>query len=705
MEGVTKSITLNDLKKIKLESAVRRLKIAYYCSIVLGTINLTAEFFFIGLYKNYIGKILVVGCYGLLIFINNWISKDKRLAKVFSFILGEILNCLMIYLAYIKEPEYRIIWIQLASFIVMYYQANLLENIQQMILLSLKHTFLWTSAFCYFSKSSVNFKPCAWMAVVGLFCLIFFDSYLSHLQDLDIIISKDRVKEANKKLNKILDAIPKCVLVLSENLNLEFFNSTLKALILEESIIDYLGSIKYYMRFQKGSIDTQILEDIKSSLKLCIGTTVVYGITENYGNLVEWSAKIETWEERKVVILFGKDVTETIKLQKESEENKYKSALLRTVSHELRTPTSAMLAMAQCLLDSKELSKENQERVNIMSSSCAYLLCLINDLLDYAQIMAGCLKILKIPFNLTQLLEECLKVVQVEINQDRVKSETKFLTSIPEEIISDPYRLKQVIINLLGSAKKFTKNGFIILEVSYSSPRLTVSCKDSGAGIEKEKQSGLFCQFGKLEDTVLNPQGVGLGLYISNMLIRELGGSGIKVDSVIGQGSTFTFEIVIEESKNSPSSSDVAEENANINLPYNTLAKLMEKTKILIVDDTYFNILAYIQIFKLEGINCSYALDGAEAISKIKNNKYDCVIMDCEMPILDGWEATKTLKEMLNSGEILKLPPIIGATAHDSDAIKYKCIEAGMDDILFKPCPRKDIINKVMHWIQASKFL
>ena len=405
------------------------------------------------------------------------------------------------------------------------------------------------------------------------------------------------------------------------------------------------------------------------------------------------------------MIIFGKEVTELIKLQKESMENKYKSSLLRTVSHELRTPTNAMLTMAQCLLESNQLSKENLERVNIMSSSCTYLLCLINDLLDYAQIMAGCLKILKVSFDLKKLLTECLKVIEIELSYTEVKSDIIYLTSIPEEMISDPYRIKQIVINLLSNAKKFTKKGSIILEVAYEDYDLMISCKDTGTGIEEEKISKLFTLFGKLEDTLMNPQGVGLGLYISNMLVHELGGKDIEVKSKLGEGASFSFCIKVESVHHSLSGSDVADENSNIMMPCNVAAKLLKKDSILIVDDTYFNILAYVQIFKSEGFECFYALNGNEAIEKTKKYTYDCIIMDCEMPTLDGWQATKQLKKLSLAGEINKLPPIIGASSHDTDSIKYKCIDSGMDDIIFKPCPRKDIINKVRHWIEASKFL
>ena len=215
--------------------------------------------------------------------------------------------------------------------------------------------------------------------------------------------------------------------------------------------------------------------------------------------------------------------------------------------------------------------------------------------------------------------------------------------------------------------------------------------------------SNLFKSFGKLENTVLNPLGVGLGLYISNMLIHELGGNGLKVSSILGKGSTFTFQIPITPIIIAGSETDVADENSNISFPISTSTKLFEKAHILIVDDTYFNILAYFQIFTGEGIICDHAMNGAEAIEKVKGAKFDLILMDCEMLGMNGWETTIFLKELAAKGEINRVPPIIGTTAYDSESVKSQCIVAGMDDLLSKPCPKKDTIQKIMHWIEKSR--
>lgn len=701
----SKIFKINDeLGKTKTISAVRRMQIVYYISFGICLSNLAASIPTEDFSENIKSKAVYILICITLMLIHNWVKSCESSARLLSFIIGELINAKLIYFAYIAEKDLIIIWGQFAPLIIMHFQSYLLGSTSGKILVSLKHILQWGVANYYFSSSTFFFSPFIVSSILGLFAFIICCCYLEHLQYFDMNLSKENLIQANKKLKSLIEANPKCISVLSSSMEILFFNSTLKNLLNESSIISYLKSIKYHIRYPQASMGNQVIFDIEDSINLLEGTRVIYGVTENQGIFIEWGGKIDMWDDKKVVILIGKNVTDLIKLEKKIVEDEYKSVLLRTVSHELRSPTNAMLAMSECVLDSKELSEENQERVQIIASSCGYLQCLINDLLDYSQIMAGCLKVLNIPFDLPQLLNECLKMFSLELAKLKINSEVKYITDVPRKVITDPHRLKQIIINLLSNSKKFTRHGSISLLVSYISPQLIISCEDTGLGIKEENISKLFHAFGKLEETVSNPQGVGLGLYISNMLAKELGGKFVEIISEPGKGSKFTFFIQVELPRALSFDSEIPEENANVNCP-SILVKTIEKMEILIVDDTYFNVLAYVQIFKSEGINCSDAANGLEAIEKIKEKRFDCVIMDCEMPVLNGWDTVKKLKELERTGEVLKLPPIIGSTAHDTDFVKQQCLEAGMDDVIFKPCPKKDIIHKVNHWLGASKFL
>jgi CheY-like chemotaxis protein len=234
--------------------------------------------------------------------------------------------------------------------------------------------------------------------------------------------------------------------------------------------------------------------------------------------------------------------------------------------------------------------------------------------------------------------------------------------------------------------------------VIYESSRLKFTCSDTGIGIPTNKLGTLFKEFSKIEESNnFNLQGVGLGLVISNQLVKALGGEGILVNSEFGVGSSFIFEVSAEESYNS--ACDIANEGINISVP-SLLAKTMHrKIEVLIVDDVYFNIIALLEMFKQTGIICKYAMNGEEAIEKVMKNNFSCILMDCEMPIMDGWQTSKKLKTLQQEKAILNLPPILACTAYQSEIIKAKCFDHGMCDVIQKPCPREMIFERVHYWI------
>jgi CheY-like chemotaxis protein len=399
------------------------------------------------------------------------------------------------------------------------------------------------------------------------------------------------------------------------------------------------------------------------------------------------------WDDKKAMILSGRNVTKMVQMEKLKSESEYKTMLVNTVSHELRTPANAILTSAKLVQQSGELSKTNADRIDLLISSCSYQLCLINDLLDYAQIVAGSLKISKLPVKIRSFFEECSKFIEVQLSPE--VSLHKSLDCIPKVLLLDPNRLKQIILNLLSNARKFTRKGSITFEVTYRAPNLIISCKDTGIGIPQDKLAKLFTQFGKLENgEALNSQGVGLGLVISNMLVQKLGGNGIVVTSVPGKGSCFSFGVQAEEV--GLAASGVAEEDSSVFLPGMLTKSLHFRVDVLVVDDVYFNIMAYLQIFKAEGIYCDYALSGEEAIEMIKRKKYALVLMDCEMPGIDGWQTVERLAEMRKKGQVGGLPPIIATTAYNREDVREKCFSVGMHDVVMKPCEKRELMAKVM---------
>lgn len=684
-----------DLLENKTVWGLKRLNLAFYISIILGSFNIISEVLSKGILENWAYKLILLIVYGSFILINKSINKNHDLVKYVSFTFGEILIWVLIYFAYVEEPECALIWVQLSTFVMVFYQSYLMISIKSIIFLSVKNTLEWVVAGIYFSSINMdNFAP----FVSGIFALpifIFACTYFEYLQDIDLCKAKKIAEDSSLKISSLIEAIPDNICVISQRLIEAFMNSSMEVLLNSMPISEYLEKLQYHIRYSRdNNIGNCIINDIESAFLLEIGSQITFGVTKRDQEYIEWSGKLVIWEGTLSLILFSKNVSKLIQLEKDSIENQYKSTLLSTVSHELRTPSNAMLSMVDLIKSSGSISEENMSRLDLITSSCSYLLCLINDLLDYSQIMAGSLKISNISFNIEKILNECIKLIQVQLQYSSITLHVKYLTQVPRTLISDPYRIKQILLNLLSNARKFTKSGTISIDVLYNAPNLHFLCQDTGIGIPEEKINLLFKEFGKIHDAQLNPLGVGLGLYISNMLVYELSGSGIKVDSTLGKGSCFSFSVVVQEAENSDEE-EIPEENANVNLPDVNGKKIEKNKEILIVDDVYFNILAYMQILKSEGYNCSIAQNGLEAIEAVAKKEFACVLMDCEMPMMNGWEATVELKRMESIGKIKKMPPVIGCTAHSSETVKYQCFASGMVDFIVKPSPRELIIEKI----------
>jgi signal transduction histidine kinase/CheY-like chemotaxis protein len=690
------------LREIKHNSAIQRLNFANQIGVVLGIISGVSELLTHDILSHYGTKIA-------LIFINLFhtlapivLRKNSGYAKMISIGLAELINIILISYAFVIHKDTEMIWIHLSALTIFFYESYLFSDVKWLLLFSLKQTGIWVISGYMFSRISLKDPSSLFTGISGTAIYYFSCCYFEYLKDIEMCKSKLEVLSTNEKIVSIVESIPDSILVITKEINSVFTNSNFRSLLGDKSILQYLTDSKYQRRyFGHNESKAAIIDDFKESFELELGTEISFGITEQNKELTEWKGKIINWEDTVSMILFGKNVSNLIKLEKESSENQYKSALLRTVSHELRTPINAILAMTEMIKSSQHMSLENIERLEIVSGSCSYQLCLINDLLDYAQIIAGCLKISYIPFNVKQLLTECLKLIEIQTYGSSLKLDL-VVGEIPETIVSDPYRIKQIILNLLTNAKKFTQKGCILLEALYSNKTLTIKCTDTGIGIPPEKLSILFTQFGRIDNSSsINPHGVGLGLVISNMLVKELGGDKIYVSSELNKGSCFSFSISLDEMHGNLM--DIAEENVRVVLPCIITKSLLDKTEILIVDDAYFNIIAISQILKTEGINCSYALNGEDALNKIRNTKFACVLMDCEMPILNGWETTTRIKELYEKNEIDSIPAIIASTAHSSETIKQRCFDCGMDDIMIKPCPRDIMINKIKYWVQKYK--
>lgn len=696
MDKLYNDSILREMRKNKLEWSTFRLSLANYTNLIIWSMHIMLECYFHGVFNEIVSKLTTSFIYASSLVLITFFKRTQMNTAIFSFLHGEILIFYLMYNSFYSQGNTGAPFAFLTALVLIFFQSYLITNVGQIILFAGKFAaeILFFAYFSDFFSQSVNKN--------SLICLISSPLYLGlcmyfdYLQDIQVFNAKRQAENTMDKIEYIVGAIPDGIVVVNQTLKTVFYNARMKEITSGSDTLVYLSGLQYYSRVEKTQ-SKYILDDINEAFNVEFGSELNLGVTKKNEKLIEWKGKVIRWDLNPCIILYARDMTRIMNLENESKENKYKSVLLRTVSHELRTPTNAMMTVAEMIKDSQELSKENQDRANIIYCSCSYLLCLINDLLDYSQMVAGCLKICAVQFSLHSLVEECVKLIKIQIRNRPIKFKTSISPSVPNSISTDPNRLKQILLNLLGNSLKFTLSGTIRLEISISDSKLHFSVHDTGIGIPSNKLPSLFKQFNKINQSSLNPQGAGLGLFISNMLTFRLGGKGIRVTSEEEIGSCFNFEISLNEENKEPINVNPDKKRAETE----SLAG-HENLCILIVDDTYFNIMALQQILDKEGFKSESALSGKEAIEKVKTKNYDLILMDCEMPELDGWETTQLLRD-LEKNEKIVLPPIIGNTSHSFENIKEICLKVGMDDAIVKPCPREDLIKTVTKWLGFKK--
>ena len=378
--------------------------------------------------------------------------------------------------------------------------------------------------------------------------------------------------------------------------------------------------------------------------------------------------------------------TQELELIKEKERaleaEKAKSLFLANMSHEIRTPMNGIIGMTQLLEDSLTV-KEDLEKLDIIQNSSKALLTIINDILDFSKIEAGKLELEYRNFSIKSLVENQVKLFSTLAIEKGIEISSHISRDIPDLINLDEVRVKQVINNLLSNAIKFTKKGVVSINVSnLENNKLQITVKDSGVGIDKVALEKLFQDFTQADNsTTRRFGGTGLGLSICKKLVESMGGE-ISVESIVGQGAEFTFTIKYKEATQS-----------KIKVPQKIDSKdiVFSDFKILLVEDNLVNQKVASGFLKKLGIVADLAVNGQECLSALENKTYDLVIMDCHMPVMDGYEATKKIIEKYGNNK----PKIVALTASTMKEDVEHCFEVGMDDFISKPVTI-DTLNKVL---------
>ena len=363
-----------------------------------------------------------------------------------------------------------------------------------------------------------------------------------------------------------------------------------------------------------------------------------------------------------------------------------KSDFLATMSHEIRTPMNGVIGMAGLLLDTP-LSPPQREMVDALRGSAESLLTIINDILDFSKIEAGKMSLEEVDFGPHQVVEEAMALLEPQARARGLALAATLLPEVPKTVRGDPGRLRQVLVNLIANAVKFTAQGSVHVTVTRAEEVLTFAVRDTGIGIPLEQQARLFSAFTQADSsTTRRFGGTGLGLVISKRLV-ELWGGTIGLASVPGCGSTFHFTARLPERPNLVKSAS------------HTTARPTFRGRVLVAEDNPINQrITAAQVTRL-GLTADVVANGLEALEALARLPYDAVLMDCQMPEMDGFQATRTLRQReAQRGDGRRLP-VIAMTANAMAGDREECLAAGMDDYVAKPVRVDLLVETLSRWL------
>jgi len=557
-------------------------------------------------------------------------------------------------------------------------------------------------AFDYFPKAELNAESIRKVINAGL-----------RLNEVQIQREKAEqlLKENNDKLNTIMESTSALIFSVDSNLKYTAFNTVFKSTIeklygntpvLDSFILDNIcievdrNRLNEFFQTALKGTPSNITEEFGNEETV----SIYYDL--NFNPIVDAGGKING------VAVFGQDITIRKQVEREILESKFeaertakaKSEFLSNMSHEIRTPMNAIIGLSELLLKEK-LTDKQHENMRSIKYSADNLLVIINDILDFSKIESGKVEFEELNFDIFQRVQEVKKTFIFKAEEKGIALKFRVDENIPRFLIGDPFRLNQILLNLLSNAIKFTKDGTISLLVNLEEGQdedvvLRFDVIDTGIGIPKDKLASVFESYTQAyTDITRRFGGTGLGLAITRQLVTMQQGE-IFLDSELGVGTTFTVKLGFKKG--------VVEEAATAE---DMIAELLEKRDfdgmlVLLVEDNIMNQFVANQVLELWNIKVEFANNGLEAVDLLKEKDYALVLMDLQMPVMSGYEATAFIRDKTNK---LRNPdiPIIALTADAFPETKKKVIEEGMNDFVTKPLEQTELYNKIKQ--HALKFV
>lgn len=605
-----------------------------------------------------------------------------------------------------------------SSTVTFYYQVPVCKNKKLLVLIILKYILKWiwwktsVGGYSYHTFSSG-------FCIIGSVVVICVTEHYKNISSFERFSYMKKLEVLKRKLHIIISTIPEGLMViLNTSKLLELYNPFIETLFNTHNSTEILTQLKDLSVKSPDNRTQNLFISIMKQFENNCEDTINFGTSEKNSCIYAWQGKRLMWGDQMGLLVMCKDITDLVTLEHIKAELKWKTLLIRSISHELRTPANSLVGLTEELKNADLTQQETKEHLEIISISSQNLLHIINDLIDYSQILAENIKISKKEFDIAGVLNKAFELIQIKSRSKGITTRLLLDPCLPQKIITDEKRLLQILVNLLNNALRFTVSGSIkLIAVMKDNYRIKFIVEDTGFGIPEHKQIHLASII--QDNTPINftfeaYSDYIFGIQIANLLVKQLGGSYLKFKSQYLKGSTFYFILpiteIIDRHDLSPidtsikfSKYDLDEgEYKHANRCLITKASFADQAcpQVLLVDDSSFNRSTVAAILRKEFITFEECSDGNEAIIKVqsqdsRNQMYKIILMDCDMPILDGWKSTKKLHKLKQSGHIKNLPRIYAYTCFTSEEDIDRCYRVGMEGYLEKPVKAEMLITLV----------
>jgi PAS domain S-box-containing protein len=502
------------------------------------------------------------------------------------------------------------------------------------------------------------------------------------------VTERARVDSMNRRFAAVLDATTDGVALVDANLRPVYLNRSAREMVGVGATED-ITKVDFLASYSPGAAS--------ATIKAGIATALSGGSWEGENTLRHRDGRELTVSQvvlaprnaagaLEFIATISRDVTERKRAEESLRQaredavtaSRLKSEFVANMSHEIRTPINGVVGLTSLLLETS-LTAEQREYADGVTQSAEALLALVNDVLDLSKIEAGKLVLDPFEFELKATITSALAPVNVKANKKGLTIDVRFATELPEWVVGDPLRIRQVLINLLDNAIKFTERGTILVDVETvavnGAPQIRFSVTDCGIGIPADRLSSIFETFTQADvSTTRRFGGSGLGLAICRQLSSMMRGA-LDVQSTVGRGSTFSFTVPLTAVANA---GDAEMAPASTAKPAEVPVRALH---VLVVEDNRINQTVAVRRLEKAGCTTEVVENGAEAVKRVGERSFDVVLMDCQMPVMDGYEATRRIRRMPEHARL----PIIAMTANAMEGDREKCLAAGMSEYLTKP--------------------